>query len=43
MAGAVMDKVGYLSLRPEIMQAGIVLQALSNSFIEVGDSEYLGQ
>ena len=38
-----MDEVGYLSLCPEVMQTGIVLQPLPNPLIKVGDSEYLGQ
>ncbi|MDQ1262903.1 MAG: hypothetical protein QG575_2084, partial [Euryarchaeota archaeon] len=35
--------VGDLPSCPEVMQAGIILQAIRYPLIQVGDSEYLGQ
>jgi hypothetical protein len=43
MTGPVMDEVGDLTLRPEVVQAGIILQAVLYPLIQVGDGEYLGQ
>ena len=43
MARPVMDEVGDLSLRPEVVQAGVILQAVLYPLIQVGDGEYLGQ
>jgi hypothetical protein len=39
----VMKVVGDLASCPEVMQAGIVLQAVCYPLIQVGDCEYLGQ
>ena len=43
MTRPVMDEVGDLALRPEVVQAGIILQAVFYPLIQVGDGEYLGQ
>jgi len=43
MTRPVMDKVGDLALRPEVVQAGIILQAVFYPLIQVGNGEYLGQ
>ena len=43
MTRPVMDEVGDLALRPEVVQAGIVLQAVFYPLIKVGDGKYLGQ
>jgi len=40
---AMMNVVGYFASRPEVVQAGIVLQAICYPLIQVGDGEYLGQ
>ena len=43
MTRPVMDEVGDLALRPEVVQAGVILQAVFYLLIQVGDCEYLGQ
>jgi len=38
-----MEIVGDLASCPEVVQAGIILQAVCYPLIQVGDGEYLGQ
>jgi len=38
-----MQVVGDLASCPEVVQSGIILQAVCYPLIQVGDSEYLGQ
>ena len=38
-----MDEVGDLSLSPEVVQAGIIIQAVLYPLIKVGDGKYPGQ
>ena len=43
VTGAMVDDVGDLSPRPEVVQAGIIFQAAGYALIQLGDGEYRSQ